>query len=480
MSLTRSLAHNSAIQIISKVISVALGIAVIPIMIQSLGATEYGWYVTAASFLQFIGVLSDFGFTVTVSNMLAEPHYDKQTILNTSFTWRFITAFILNGLAPILILFFPYPAPVKIAVAILSLSFFAIYLNQIFIAYYREALRMWVASLAEVGARIILFAGIWLAAARGWGFLPMMTVITIASVAAAAYQWLSIGNVKFTLDRAVSKYLFQKIWPTAVSVICNAVYLQADRVILPLFASAAVVGFYGTAYRVLDIIIQVAALLMGLVMPLITHSWSRGDGVTFKKRYQMGFDLLVLVLLPMTVGVAMTAPQIMQFVKVPDYMLAGKMLAWLSLSIFGTCFGMIFGHIALAINKQKETLWIYGSDAILSLIGYLIFIPRYSWAGAVGVTLFSELYAGVLLTLSTIRYSQTYPELKNFLKVTLASLIMAAALYYISPTNLLTSMLVGAVVYGACIILLKVITPTTLKEIISRRRELPVVEQQEI
>ncbi len=480
MSLTRSVAHNSLIQIISKIVSVLLGLAVIPLMIRSLGEDRFGWYVTATAFLQFVGVLTDFGFTVVTSNMLAEPRYDRYQVLNTAFSWRFITGLIANVIAPAAILFFPYPAPVKYAVAILSLSFFAISLNQVFIGYYREQLRLWVSSLAEVGSRIILLVGIWLCAHGNWGFLPMMGAITLASVIGAAYQWWNIPSIRFHIDWDISASLFHKLWPTALSVIFNALYLQADRVILPLYAPAAIVGYYGTAYRVLDIVIQIAALLMGIVMPLITYAWSRGDRVEFKKRYQLGFDLIVLVLLPMIVGAALLADPIMRFVGVEHYEIAGTMLRWLSVSICGTCFGMIFGHIALAINRQKETLWIYASDALFSLLGYFVFIPIYGWRGAVGVTLFSELYAGVLLTISTIYYSRTFPSVKNFFKIAISATIMGVVIFYAPHWSVLLLIPLGAGVYALLVVALRVLSIDTIRDVISRRSELPVAQREQI
>jgi len=133
MTLTKKIFQNTIVQISGKIFSTILGLATVMIMTRHLGAERFGWYVTAVSFLQFIGILSDFGFTITTSNMLAEPRFEKRSLINTIFTWRFITALLFNGLAPLIILFFPYSREIKLAVAIISLAFFAIALNQVFL-----------------------------------------------------------------------------------------------------------------------------------------------------------------------------------------------------------------------------------------------------------------------------------------------------------------------------------------------------------
>ncbi len=477
MSLTRTIAHNTILQILGKGMSTILGLAAVAIMTRSLGVEKFGWYITATGFLQFVGIISDFGFTVTTSNMLAEPAFDKERLLNTIFTWRFLTALIFQGLAPLIILLFPYPREIKLAVAIISVSFFAAALQQVFIGHYRARLKLAVVAWGEIIGRIVLVAGVALLAERSAGFLPMMATITLASLASTAYLWSKIGALKLCLDRAISRALFHKMWPTALSVIFNAFYLQADRVILPLYVSQAEVGLYGAAYRVLDIAIQIAAIVMGLIMPLITYAWSRNLKEEFVRRYQLGFDLLALVLLPMIAGLVALAQPIMHFVAGENFSAAGELLKWLGLSIFGTCFGMVFGHVALAINRQRQALWIYFSDAALSLIGYFIFIPRYGFWGAVGVTIFSEFYAGLTLTLLVVYYTKEAPRLGAFIKMIAASTLMGVLVAWIQPLNILLSVALGAVVYGILVMALRVISLTTIKDTLQFQKFAPSPEK---
>jgi O-antigen/teichoic acid export membrane protein len=466
MSLNKALAQNTAIQIIGKVISTGLGLAAVAILTRELGTVKFGWYVTATSFLQFIGILIDFGFTVTASNMLSEPEHDKTKLFNTIFTWRFFTALATFGIAPIIILFFPYGKEIKIAVAVTSLSFFSNTLNQVFIGYYRQKLSMFIATASEILGRVILVGGFIILSVTNAGFLPLMSIITISAVTSTVYLIYKFGRLSFCFDRTISKALFYKMWPTALSVIFNSIYLQADRVILPLFVSQSEVGLYGAAYRVLDIVIQIAALVMGMVMPLITYSWSRNHFSEFKERYQLAIDLIALLLFPVVAGLFVLAEPIMRFVAGASFIKSGLMLQWLSISILGTAFGMAFGHIVLAINRQKEALLIYGTDAILSLTGYLIFIPSYGWIGAVWVTIFSEIYAGLFLLLIAVVYSGVIPDLSRVSRVFLASVLMGTIVMW-SNLSLFPSVILGVVIYSALILMLKVVKKSSVLEILN-------------
>ncbi len=475
MSLHRTLAHSAALQIAGKALSTLLGFVAIAFMTRSLGTEQFGWYITASGFLQFIGIMSDFGFTVTTSNMLSEPEYDKQKLLNTAFTWRLITALFFQGLAPLVFLLFPYPSEIKMAVAVVSLSFFALTLQQVFVGYYRQKLEMLIPTIADIVARVLLVAGVAFAWYTKAGFITMMGAISFASLVGTIYLWSRMPSIKLSIDRAISKILFIKMWPTALSIIFNAIYLQGDRVILPLYVSQSEVGLYGAAYRVVDIIIQTSAIIMGIVMPLITYSWSRGDKTEFTKRAQLGLNMLALVIIPMLAGIFVLAEQIMLFTAGPSFAEAGIMLRWLSICIFGICFGMAFGHIILAIDRQREALWIYLTNAILSVVGYLVFIPRYGWMGAVGVTIFSEIYAGLGHTILTLYYSKTKFSFSIFFRICLASTVMGTVVYTLQPLPLWSSMILGALSYTVLIIVLRVTTLDQIKSLLSRTKVVDAV-----
>jgi O-antigen/teichoic acid export membrane protein len=474
MSLTKAIAKNTLIQIIGKAISTLLGLLAVGIMTRTLGVEKFGWYVTATGFLQFVGIFSDFGFTAITAKMLSEPEFDKTKLLNNLFTWRFLTALFFQGLSPLVILLFPYPAPIKIAVAIMALSFFAIAVNQIFIGYCQSALKMAVQMTGEILGRIILVVGLLLISTQNYGFLPAMGIITLASVAYTFYLWLKTPSVKFSIDKDISKTIFQKIWPTATTVIFNAFYLQGDRVILPLYTAQTEVALYGAAYRILDVITQTAWMVMGIMMPLVTFAWSRNLIDEFKRKYQMSLDLVTLFLIPMIAGIIVLANPIMILLAGEEFVGSGRILQFLSVAILGIAFGNIFGYMALAIDRQRQAMWIYFSDAVLTTIAYFVLIPRYGMYGAAIAAIFSELYAGLGLMILANHYAKFVPSFKTLGKIILASAVMGVVVYKVQPLlestslNILLSIVLGAAIYGLLVIGLKIISKQTLSEILKR------------
>ncbi|MEK7681045.1 MAG: flippase [Patescibacteria group bacterium] len=465
MSLTRAIAKNTTIQIAGKAISTLLGLLAVAIMTRSLGPEKFGWYVTATGFLQFVGIFSDFGFTVLTAKMLSEPDFDKTKLLNNLFTLRLLSAAFFHLLAPLVFLFFPYPIQVKIGVAITTLSFFCIALNNIFIGYYQANLRMGTQMTGEIIGRVVLVGGLLLSSFYGNGYIYTMSIITLASIAYTAFLWARGPAVRFEIDRPISKEIFKKIWPMGLSVIFNAFYLLGDRVILPLFVNQTQVGIYGAAYRIIDIITQVAAMTMGIMTPLATFAWSRNLKNDFKNKLQTSFDLVLLILMPMLVGIYILAGPIMKIVAGNGFEGSEQILKFLSFTILGISIGNIFGYIILAMNKQRQAIVVYLSDAILSTIGYFYFIPKYGMYGAAGVAIFSEIYAGIGLLLISSYYASYWPRLKNFIKISIASIGMGAIIFYLQPLNIITSIFVGMATYSIFIIALRTVSKRTLMEI---------------
>jgi O-antigen/teichoic acid export membrane protein len=465
---TKSIALNTGVQLIGKAISTILGLIAIAIMTRYLGAEKYGWYATSIGFLQFLGMFMDFGFTVVSAKMLSEPAFDKQQLTNNLFTWRLITAVISQGILPLSIFLFPYPLEIKLAVVLMSLSFIGVSLGQIFIARLQTRLQIYWQSTGEVLGRIALVAGI-IFIVRGHGeFLGMMGVITFASLLYTVFIWIKSSPYHLTIDKTISGAIFHKIWPTALSVLLNSIYLQGDRLLLPLYVPQTEVGFYTAGYRVLDILVQIMAMLIGIMMPLITFAWSRQNLPDFKKHFQRAFDIMSLVIIPMVFGVFVLATPIMTFIAGQEFSPSGKILQLLILAMMGTAFGMVFGHVNLAIDQQKQSLWAYAVGAVVGLSGYLLLMPRMGVWGAVYTTIFTEILCAIILAIMAIYYSRTFPKLWALGKILLASGIMGLIIYFVQLPHVIFSILLGGIVYTILILLFRVISTQTLQEIFKK------------
>ena len=128
--------------------------------------------------------------------------------------------------------------------------------------------------------------------------------------------------------------------------------------------------------------------------------------------------------------------------------------------------GCLLSHAVIALDKQKKVIAGYIFTAVTSLIGYIILIPRYSYFGAAWVTVYSELSIALFAFYVVRKYSGFRFKPRLFFKSLLASLIMGAGVYLLKDSlNIVVTILLAALIYGACLIFLKTVSKKDLIEL---------------
>jgi O-antigen/teichoic acid export membrane protein len=278
-------------------------------------------------------------------------------------------------------------------------------------------------------------------------------------------------NAGFEFDLCVWKKIFKKAWPLAISIMFNVVYLKGDTVLLSLFRPQSEVGIYGAAYKVIDVLAESAMMLMGLLLPLLSYAWAKNLKDKFKNRLQKSFDIMMAVALPAIAGLIMLSDKIIVLIAGNQFSTSAQILEILALALLGVFLGAIFGHTAVAINKQKKTLWVYISGAILTLIGYLIFLPKYGMFGAAWMSVFSEMYVGLLLFATIKYYTQKTFAFKTLFKIIFSTIAMTAVLYLLPNWHVLLLTAIGGIVYFIILIATGGLSIGTIKEITRLKRK---------
>ena len=473
MSLGRKIVDNTLIQIFGKIVSVIVAIGAIALLTRYLGAEQFGWYTTSLTFLQFFGILADFGLVLVTSQMLAAHPRNQQNIIHNLFSFRLLTAFVIIGIAPIIVLLFPYPIAVKQAVGLMTVMFFSISLQQIFTGLFQEQLAMKWSVLAEVTSRILLIAGVALTMYLHLGFLAAILAIVFANVVQLfilALAGMKFISIKLSYDKKIWHEIIQKSYPIALAIFFNMIYLRSDILILSLQRSQAEVGLYGAAYKILDVLTQAPIMFMGLMLPILTQLWVHKKTNQFKQMLQKSFRVFMIIGIPIIAGGLALAHPIMKLIAGNEFAASGTVAQILFLALIGGFLGALFGHVIVAINKQKHVIWIYTLVAAVALTGYLITIPTLGMVGAAWVTVLSELLAGILLTRYVICCTNIRITWKTtFIKTVTASVIMIIPILLLPHLHVLVLTAIGMVTYAAAALILKIISTREIRSLIKNK-----------
>jgi O-antigen/teichoic acid export membrane protein len=470
MSLTRRVAHNTIIQFIGKFISIFLGVLTVSIMARYLGATGFGQYSTIMAYLQFFGILVDMGLALTVVRLISDPQHNQEQMVNNVLALRFFSALIFLGLAPLIVFFFPYDYLVKIGVAITTLSFFFISLNQILIGLFQKELKMDKVTISEVINRLILLGLVILFAHYNLGLLYIMVAVVSASFVNLLLNYLfalKLIKIRFAFDWSVWRRILKLTWPIAISITFNLVYFKADTIILSLVRSQTEVGIYSAPYRVLEILTNFIYMFMGIIFPVLAGFWLQKNQPKFREIFQTTFNFLISLALPMIFGTLFIAKDLMLLIAGPQFIDSGIVL---QIIIFATAIifvNSLYGYSIVVIDKQRQMVWAYVFVAIISLTGYLLTIPRYGYFGAATFTIVSEMLIFIFNFTVTTKTTKFIPSFTIVFKVLAASIVMSIFLYFFKGHNVILSITLASVIYIFTLYLVKGFSKELIMEIIS-------------
>lgn len=448
----REVAHNSLIQISGKIISTALGLVIVSLMTRGLGAAGFGQYTSVVAYLQFFGILVDFGLTMTLARELGRGEFTSETVAGNAFSFRSLTAAGAFLLAPVAAWLLPYTAEIKIAITLTSLAFWATSVQQSLVGLFQYKLATWSLTMVEMFSRALLLVGTWWLSRQSAGFQTYLYWLTIINIITLIGTYLAARRLipfRWSINKPVWHKLWQATWPITVTIILNLFYFKADTIILSWYKTAADVGLYGAAYKVLEVLLALPAIVGGLVLPWAARAYARQDRVEIQKIYSGTFDTMLAAGLVVAIGAATIGGPVITWLAGADFAVAGQLVGILGLATALIFIGNATGYIIFALDQQKKMIPYYATAAALGLIGYFIFIPPYSYWGAAWMTVVVEFFMAAVGFIVLWR-QQFRPSPARWPKILLLTLLSGIILLSAWPWPV--KMILAAAVY---LILLK-------------------------
>lgn len=449
MSLAKSIAKNTLIHTIGKFSGSAIGIVIVALLTRYLGTEGYGHFATIMAYLFFFATLGDLGLYLVTVNELGREDVNQKKLFSNIFTMRLISGLVLMLLANGLIWFFPYPYLVKIGTLFYSLCVFLMMIDQVTVAVFQEKMKTKYVALAEVVGKIVILLLVFLTIKMNLGFIYILGCFILGLIVhfiINIFYARKFLPFKCSFDKEVWQAILSKSWPIATYMIFSMLYFKADTIILSLYHSQSVVGLYGAPYKILEVLIAFPAIFMGLVSPHLSRAFSVNNLVGFKKIFQKAFDFLSIIIWPMIFGVTVLAKPIMNLIAGQEFLPSVPILKILIIAT-----GIIFiTHLStfsiVTIGKQKQMMKYYIFAAVLALVLYFVFIPRYSYWAAATITVLVEFFILAASWLMVKKETKIKISFSNFWKGFLVSTLMALILS-LTRFNLFVSIILGGIIY---------------------------------
>lgn len=465
-SATRRIAYNTAVQALGRFVVMFLGLVSVAILTRYLGADGYGKFTLALVYLSFFGIAADMGlYTIAVREMSKKESRMQEIVANT-LSLRALLATVVFTLAIGIGWLLPYEPDVKVAIAIAAGAQFFGLLNSAVIAVFQTKLRMGFSVISDLAGRTLALLAVIAVAYLNLGFYAVVATAALGSFLTFLVSTFLVRRfvrVRLHADVALWKELLKESVPYGAALVVIHLYLRADIFLLSLLRSNAEVGVYGVIFKIFELVIAIPAFFNNSVFPVLVRRLKRGAQDT-SAIMQKALDALLAGGAGIAVGGIVLAPEIMRVIGGSEFVSGADALRLILLATVLSFTLFVFASLYIALGRQAVVLKIAGSGLVLNVALNLLLIPPYGINGAALATLVSEAFVFSVYLLSSRKLLGLRVSFGQVPRIALAAALMALVIWPLH-TMVWVAVPVGAVVYGALLYALRVITRDVITEL---------------
>lgn len=245
--------------------------------------------------------------------------------------------------------------------------------------------------------------------------------------------------------------VFKRSFPLVVNILLGLMIFNADLIFLWAFRTTETVGYYNASYQLISFLINLAWAYSFSLLPALT----RADPATAERRalYATSVAQTFAVALPLAVGGAMLAPQIIALVFGAEYEPAGAPLAILVASVPFMIYKDV-GMVTLIVHGREKTVMKMTAVAVVAnILLNLLVIPRYGMVGAACTTLATEVLRAGLTSIAISGDGYRPVGVSRLWKSSVAAIAMGLALWFAAPTSVVSGIPIGVAAFSGALVL---------------------------
>jgi O-antigen/teichoic acid export membrane protein len=292
-------------------------------------------------------------------------------------------------------------------------------------------------------------------------FIIYVASVLIGNVSLWAYlpKYLTKINIK-------ELNLLQHIKPTIglfVPQIAIQIYTVLDKVMIgSIISDKSEVGYYEQSQKVVKLLLTIVTSLGTVMVPRMANTYINGNNAQLKEYMNKSFCFVFLLAFPIMFGIISVSDYFVPLFFGPGYDKVPMLINIISPILLAIGLSNAIGtQYLLPTKKQKEFTIAVVIGAIVNFVINIMLIGKY---GAVGASI-GTVIAEICVTTTEFIFIRKEFKIKDILKLSknyaLASVIMFAVCtivkQFINNTlyNIVIQVIVGAITYGACLLLLK-------------------------
>lgn len=399
------IARNTSILFFQQILTWGSTLLLMLFLPRYLGPVEYGRLFLAGSFVEIFRIIVGYGGHYLVTKEVSRDPGNTARVLVDAAAFRtalgVVSVFALLGLT----LLIDYPAEVLTIIMISALPLLWHGATVALYAAYQGREMMQYTSYGAVAERVASSVVCVTALLLG---ANAVTIVIIMVLAGLLNFLVLTGNARKIVDRLprvnredVRRQIKVGI-PYFLYSVFATIYYRIDSLMLSKLAPEEVVGWYGGAYRLFDILNFLPYILSIAVYPVLSRLWSDSQD-THRRTMQKSMEVVLVTGVPIALTAAFLARTIVQILYgLEGYASSVVILQILAGGLVFLYVDMVVGTTLLASDRQKQLSFLsLSAIAVNVALNSLLISPFQESMGNGGIgsaisTLTTEFYVMIV------------------------------------------------------------------------------------
>jgi len=475
VSAIHRVAKNTAVLLVSQILSFTLGFLYLTYSARYLGPENFGILSFAISFTTIFGIFADLGLSQLTVRDLSRDHILSQKYLGNIIVIKIVSSIIIFLLVFLIINLINQSSTTTIVVYIMAICVLTNSLSQIFYSIFQSYERMEYQAIGTILTSIFLLSMALLAIYFKLDLVFFALIYLIVSIILLIYNiticlWKFISP-KIELDVNFWKLILSESIFFVLASVFTEIYFNIDSVMLSLMIGNEAVGFYNAAYRLIFILLFIPTVLIISIFPLMSKHFESAKNI-LKMEYEKIFRYLFILALPIFIFGVLFADKIIIIIYGSNYTASIGALQILICVIPVIFITYLFGNLLGAINKQRLVAIITGASAIFNVILNILLIPKFSFFGASLATVLTEICVFIIMFSYISKFFHKISITNNVLKPLIGASILAILILIFNYINWILAFVLGIIIYIPILYMLNIVGNEDIKlirELVKKR-----------
>jgi O-antigen/teichoic acid export membrane protein len=461
----RTIAKNLGVMMLSQISTWGMAFVLAIFLPRYLGPERLGVIAIATAIWLIMGVLISFGMDTHLTKSVAREPEKTSEMLVTSLMIRTILFVFSAMLVAIYALIMQYDRTLITVLAIQGILMLFGTFQGAFEAAIVGLERMEFISLSNILGKAALTGLTLLLIMLDAGLYLIVAINIVTSIPALIILPIIIHRqypIRFKMSFTEGRSMFTASSVYLLTVLTMVIYQQIDTLFIAIFADTKTVGWYETATRLFGTTMFLPVMFGTVIFPSLARSYASGDS-KLNIIAQRSFDLMFLISVPVGFGIVVIAQPLVILIYGAEFAQTGGVLMILGVVLIFTYLNTILAQLLISVDRTG--IW-----NIVMIVAILITLPidfvLVPWAhttygnGALGgalaflITEFGMVITAILLLpKNTLQWS----NVRTAALTLFSGLLMIAASWWFRESMLILSVLVGAITYGAAVLVLRII-----------------------